>query len=772
MITTMRPIPSELVDSVLLDVRGMWCTSCANALERVLQRQPGVLDARVSFASESASLQWNPRVTSLDQLLRQASKLGYGCVPEGTGHDRRAHFAKIQRDLSARLVVSLFFSMWVMLAQWTLYVAPHGSISPSTEYWLALFAGLTTAPIIGYCALPFFHAAWRTVRARAPGMDFLVAMGAGASCLLSVWRLIEGESTVYFDSAAMIVTSLLAGRLLEIIVRGRSSDAVRSLLDLPPEMARIVDANGAETMALAKRVERDSIIRVCPGERVPLDGTVTCGWSSMDRSILTGETEFKTVRPGDTVEAGALNGDGELLICVRGVWGERRVDLIARAVRQMLARKTASQALAERFTRFLAPGICLLALLTLGWGAIYGTDVATAIERAVAVLVITCPCALGMAVPLALTAGVGKAARAGILFRDVEAIEKARRVGLFFLDKTGTLTEGSPQLVGSQLAHAISEVELISVAATAERGSEHPLAKAIKSLLPTSCNTSAETAAGSSRAFPGEGVEWHGADDSCILVGNAAFVIKRGIRPHIALTEHTTVHIARNGLWLGALNFSDKPRQGAAYAVAQIRASGADLAMVTGDQMCVAMRMAEAVGIDDSAIYASQSPEEKAQRIIAAQSRGEAVAFVGDGLNDAPALAAADIGVAVGSASASSMAAASIVLIDGGIEKLDVALSIARNTAQAMRQNLIAAVIYNLLAVPLAVSGYVSPAMAAALMIASSLSVTLNSSRLAMGRMTKWHGLTRQPPEATDTKAPSIEHYLHSDQTVLLNKKI
>jgi P-type Cu+ transporter len=725
---------SDSAESIMLDVRGMWCTSCANALERVLRRQPGVLDAQVSFPSESALLQLDPAATSLPQVLHQAARLGYECVPEGEGHDRRAHFAKVKRELSIRLVVALFFSMWVMIAQWTLYIAPEGSISSSVQYWLASFAGLSTIPIIGYCALPFFRAAWRTLRARAPGMDFLVAMGASASCLLSGWRLVQGQSTVYFDSAVMIVTFLLAGRLLETTLRSKSSDAVRGLLELPPETAQVLDSNGLETCVLAKRVARGSVVRIRPGERVPLDGVVAKGESSLDRSILTGETEFKTIKPGDSVEAGALNGDGELLVWVRCVWGERRIDLIARSVRQMLARKTASQALAERFTRYLAPGICVLAALTFVWGVSNSMDAAAAIERAVSVLVITCPCALGMAVPLALTAGVGRAARTGILFRDVEATEKAASIAFFFLDKTGTLTEGVPQLVGSHLAQGVSEVELITDAAIAERGSEHPLAKAINALVPPSRRAFIAAPAGSSRAVPGSGLEWIGMDGTGILVGKRSFLISRGIHSPEVVTGHTTVHVARNGQWRGALLLSDTPRAGAIHALAQIRVAGADIAMLTGDQMGVALRIAEAVGIDDCAIYANHSPEEKAERIVAAQAAGAKVAFVGDGLNDAPALAAADLGVAVGSASASSMAAASIVLVDGGIEKLSVALSLARRTARAMQQNLVAAAIYNVLAIPLAVSGFVSPAMAAALMIASSLSVTLNASRLAVGR--------------------------------------
>ncbi|KWB75319.1 heavy metal translocating P-type ATPase [Burkholderia ubonensis] len=733
---------SNRSDSIVLDVRGMWCSSCANAVERVLKRQSGVLDASVSFAAESALLQWNPRAATLVEIVSQVERLGYECGVESAGHDRRAHFARIKRDLLARLVIALFFSMWVMVAQWTLYVAPEGSMSGAVQYRLALFAGVTCVPIIAWCAIPFLRAAWRTLRAGVPGMDLLVSLGALASFGLSAWCLAHGEHAVYFDSAAMIVTFLLAGRLLETSVRSKSADAVRSLLELAPDMASVTDPDGSESAVLAKRVLRDSIIRVRPGERVPLDGVVTSGGSSLDRSLLTGETEFRTVKAGDTVEAGVLNGEGELHICVQGVWGERRVDLIAQHVREMLARKTTSQALAERVTRWLVPVICALAVFTFIWEAVMGAPIAAATERAIAVLVVTCPCALGMAVPLVLMAGVGRAAREGILFRDIEAVEKASRISLFYLDKTGTLTQGLPWLADIRLAQGITLEKLVEVAAVAERGSEHPLAKAVRALVPPARSAAVDARPGASRAVPGSGVEWRGADGVCIYVGTAAFLASCDIHVPPTAAAYTPVHVGTGGRWYGTLFFSDRPRPGARDALEGIRAAGAGVAMLTGDHLSVAQRVAHAVGIADDAIFAEQSPEAKAQRILAAQAAGACVAFVGDGLNDAPALAAADLGIAVQGATASSVAAAAIVLAGGGIEKLAAAISAARRTERAMRQNLVAAAVYNLLAIPLAITGFVSPAMAAALMIASSLSVTLNSARLATNK-----GFFRKCPE-------------------------
>ncbi|WP_434715559.1 heavy metal translocating P-type ATPase [Paraburkholderia sp. A3RO-2L] len=721
---------ASTLDCITLDVRGMWCTSCANALERVMKRQPGVLDATVSFASESAQLQWDPHVTTLDSILSAADKLGYACAAEGAGHDRRAHFARIRRDLGLRLAVAVFFDMWVMVAQWTLYLSPDGTLSPAAQYDFALFAGVMCLPIIGWCARPFFRAGWRTLRAGAPGMDLLVSLGALGAFALSLWRLASGNSAVYFDSAATIVTFLLAGRLIEISVRARSADAVRVLLDLPPEHVCVVNADGSETVMLAKRVAPGNAIRIRPGERIPLDGIVVRGTSLLDRSLLTGETQPAKAGCGDAVEAGTLNGEGELIVLVHGAWGARRVDRIAREVRRMLARKTASQTLAERFTRRLVPAISMLAVGACMLGLYRGMAWPTALERAVAVLVITCPCALGMAVPLALSAGVGRAAREGILFRDVEALEKAGQISHVYLDKTGTLTEGRPRLVNLCLAPGIDRDFLIEMAALAERGSEHPLAKSIRSLVSAARLEVLDRAIGTCRAVPGSGVEWLGADGVCLRVGQAAWLAENSVAVPFKSVPHTLAHVARGDRWLGALAFSDMPRPGVRDAVTRLRMSGLTVAMLSGDADDVARDIARKVRIAEIDVFAGHSPEEKARRIHAAQAAGACVMFVGDGLNDAPALAAADLGVAVEGATASSVASAAIVLTGGGIARLDHALLLARHTARTMKQNLVAAAAYNLLAIPLALTGHVSAAMAAALMVASSLSVTFNSARL------------------------------------------
>jgi heavy metal translocating P-type ATPase len=692
----------------------------------MLARQPGVLDAKVSFAAESAHVQWDPRGTTLARLLEPVARLGYTAVPEEASRDRRAHLAREVGALRLRLIVAAVFSMWVMLAQWALYLDSAHELPASARYGLAVFAGATTLPVLFYSGWPFLRAAWRTLRAGAPGMDVLVAGGALVAFLLSLWRLLTGSAEVYFDSGAMIVTLLLAGRLIEHSIRAKATDTVRSLLALPAETVSVMEADGSERQVLAKRVKSGARVRLAPGERAAIDGVIESGASTLDRSLLTGESTPLTVAPGDTVEAGSLNGAGALVVRVAAAHGQRRIDAIARAVRQIMARKTASGALAERFTRYLVPLVLILAAMTFALGVFRDVAPSVAIEHAMAVLIIACPCALGLATPLALMAGAGRAARSGILFQNVEALEKAAQIDTVFLDKTGTLTWGRPAVVGIHTARGISNEQLLAAAATAEAGSEHPLARAIRDAVQIT-----DERIGTPRAIPGSGVVWIGRDAHQILVGTRSLLEQHGVKP---LTESphqdTTVHVAENGQALGYLRFADSTRSGAREAIARLSERGIVAAVLTGDRSAPALTVARAVGLSPEAIHADQSPEAKAQRILETRAAGHAVGFVGDGLNDGPALAAADFGIAVQSACATSAAAAAVVLADGGIERLPEVLALGRRTSRVMRQNLAWAVGYNLLALPLAVSGVVSPALAAAAMVLSSLSVTVNAWRL------------------------------------------
>jgi len=717
---------TEADGSAVVDVRGMWCSSCANAVERVLARQPGVLDARVSFAAEAAHVQWDTTQTTLETLFDAVARLGYTATLEGTTRDRRAHLAREAARVRMRLIVAVVFGMWAMPAQWTLYLDAQHTIPASIRLGLAWFAGATTLPVLFFSGWPFLRAAWRTLRAGAPGMDVLVACGATVAFGLSVWRLLTGSSEVFFDTTAMIVTLLLAGRLIEHTIRARASDAMQALLALPAETVLMVEPDGSRRELLAKRAVAGQRFVLRPGERAALDGQIESGTSTLDRALLTGESLPVAVSVGDVVEAGVLNGTGSLTVRVTSAVGERRADAIARTLRRMLARKTATDALAERFTRYFVPFILAVAAATCAYGVWSGAGWGVAIEHAIAVLVITCPCALGLATPLALMVGAGRAARAGILFQDVEAIERAGRIDAVFFDKTGTLTVGEPHIVGVYAEPGSCEDAVLAAAATAEQGSEHPLARALGGYV-----SDIDASVGESEAIPGMGVVWRGDDGTRITVGSDALFAREGIpvenRPD---NDGTIVFVARNGCLLGHVLLSDTPRADAPAAIAELRARGIEIGMLTGDRTGPAMAIADSVGLPRACVRAGMSPESKAEFVANAQRAHRVVAFVGDGLNDGPALAAADYGIAVQSACASSSAAAAVVLSRGDVGQAADAIAIGQRIARVMRQNLVWAATYNLIALPVAIAGYASPAIAAVAMVFSSVSVTLNACRL------------------------------------------
>ncbi len=730
--------------SAVVDVRGMWCPSCANAVERVLARQHGVLEARVSFAAEAAHVQWDPARTTLRALLDAVGQLGYLATPEGDDRDRRAHLAREAARVRMRLIVAIVFGMWAMPAQWTLYLDVHHAIPEPIRLLLAWFVGLTTLPILAYSGWPFLRAAWRTLRAGAPGMDVLVASGATIAFALSAWRLVTGNAEVFFDSTAMIVTLLLAGRLIEHTIRRRSADAMQALLALPAQTVAVLDAQGGERELLAKRVEVGQRFHLRAGERAALDGVIERGVSTLDRALLTGESMPVAVRAGDTVEAGVTNGTGSLIVRVTYAVGERRADVIARTLKRMLARRTSVDALAERFTRRFVPFIVLVAAATCAYGVASGAGWGAALEHAVAVLVITCPCALGLATPLALMIGAGRAAREGILFQDVEAIERAGQIGAVYFDKTGTLTRGEPEVVGVHAMPGIGEDALLAAAATAEQGSAHPLARALRSRA-----GAIAAATGDAEAVPGLGTLWRGHDGTRIVAGSAALLEREGIAIDApACGDASVVYVAKQGRLLGHVLLRDAPRADAASAVAALGALDIEAWMLTGDREAPALAVADAVGLPHARVHAGASPEEKAAIVLDAQRGRRAVAFVGDGLNDGPALAAADYGIAVQQACASSSAAAAVVLSRGDVGQVADAIAIGRRIARVMRQNLGWAAAYNLIALPVAIGGFASPALAAAAMVCSSLSVMLNASRL-QSLPSRGRGVTSRPVSAS-----------------------
>jgi heavy metal translocating P-type ATPase len=714
-----------------LRVSGMSCAGCASKIERAAAAVPGIAEAHVNFAAGMLSVRAElgdegvakveaaVRALGFDVTLPKRSERADRATTEATNADDRE-----LRDIAIRLAVAAFFAMTAMLPAIVVYL---GAVDAGDRYALRALAaasGVLTVPVVFYSGWPFLSRAARSIAQRAPGMDLLVSSGALVAFSFSVVSLARGSSDVYFDTAGGIVTFLLVGRLLERLARKKSLGAVRLLQTLSPPMAHRIEAGGLVVDVATEVVPIGARVEVRPGERVPLDGVVVDGRSTVDRSLVTGESMPVAVAPDDLVEAGTLNQLGRIAIEVTRPVGARALDRIAGAVERLLARRAPTQALADGVAAKLTAIVIALALMVavyFGWRG----DASLAMTRAVSVLVVACPCALGLATPMAVVVAAGAAARRGILFRDAATIERAASVTAVLLDKTGTLTEGRPGVVDVVPARGRTREDVLATAALAERGSEHPIARAIVASAPP-----APIEDGTITAVPGAGAVFAGTDGKDVRVGSRAFLESSGTSG-IAdpAASGTVAHVASDGVWIGAVVISDPLRAGAARAIESLRERGLRVEMVTGDRESAAEAIARAVGC--LPFHAGQSPLHKARVVARLKRSREVVAFVGDGLNDGPALAAADVGAAVEGATDVASAAAGVVLRSGGVERLVEALDLAIATRRVMRQNVAWAVVYNAVALPAAIAGFVSPPLAALAMGASSLSVVLSSWRLA-----------------------------------------
>jgi len=696
----------------VVHVRGMSCASCAAGLERVLARVPGVQRASVSYAAERATVDVSsPDVRAV--LEGRIRERGYEVVapepaPASDAGDR----------LLVRLVITVFFTMMAMMPAAVVLLGVDAAGSTTVARWLALASAVLALPAIVVGGLPPLRRALRSLR--NPGMDLLIAAGTLVTYGYSLIELARGGHAVYFDTAAMIVSFALLGRVLEERARRRGIGAVRALDALLPGRAHLVVAGNQEQDVAVEALAIGDLVRVRAGERVPIDGLVREGTSLADTAVLTGEWAPRAIGVGERIAAGLLLLDGTLLVEVERPVGQREVDMIRRAVDGLLSSRAPMQRLADALAARLAWTVLALASLTLvGTGLSLGFG-AEAWMRAVAVVVVACPCALGLATPMAIAVAAGRAASRGILFRDGEAIELAARIDRVFLDKTGTLTEGRPRV--TSVTTDLDREEILRVASLLETAVHHPLARALREAAPPAELRMAI------EVVPGGGVI--GRDAATWIVGSARFLREQGISVAHEI-DATTVHVARDGLWVARITLDDALRPPVATAVRSLVDEGLHPVLVTGDARGVAERVAREVGITD--VHAEATPVEKANIVRAARLEGARVAFVGDGLNDGPALAAADLGIAVDSATDLAAECARIVLVEGGVERVGEALAIARATRRRMRQNLAWALVYNLLAIPAAALGWISPALAAAAMAASSLSVVGNSLRADTG---------------------------------------
>ncbi len=716
-----------------IGIEGMTCASCAQRVERALAQVPSVLSATVNLAAETATLRMLAGVEPA-ALAAALARAGYHLrdIPEAAEAEEaqaQARLARQTRELAlAALLAAPFLAGMVGM--------PFGQ-DWMPGAWVQL--GLATA-MLGWFGPRFWRAAWGALRDRTGNMDLLVSLGTGSAFLLSVWQMwrhgTEHAHHLYFEAAVVVLFFVLVGKWLEARAKRGTGAAIRALLALRPRTAHRLDADGTEREVPAAALVLGDRVVVRPGERIPVDGTVEAGDSGVDESALTGESRSVEKSPGANVSTGTVALDGRLTIRATAVGSETTLSRVAKLVSAAQASRAPVQKLVDKVSAVFVPIVVVLAVLTLlGW-LIAGAAVEDAILHAVAVLVIACPCALGLATPAAIMAGTGAAARAGILVRDAEAIERARNVTLVAFDKTGTLTEGRPRLAALHTADGVTREDALALAAALQAGSEHPLAKAV-----LAAHGAPPAAAEDFRALPGRGVEGRVAGRRLAL-GSPRLLAESGADPGVlhAAAEADAAQ-GRTLAWLldpgthaavALLAFEDAPKPGAADAVAALKRMGVEVAMLSGDIAPAAQAAAATLGI--ARVAAEILPEGKAARVASWHAEGARVAMVGDGVNDAPALAAADLGIAMGTGTDVAIAAAGVTLMRGDPALVPAALAITRLTVKKVKGNLAWAFLYNLLGLPLAALGFLSPALAGAAMALSSVSVVANALLLARWR--------------------------------------
>jgi Cu+-exporting ATPase len=687
----------ETSSRIELEIGGMTCTSCAARVEKKLNKLDGVFLANVNYATELASVAYDPGHVQLPDLVRTVEGAGYTAALPSEAADGKADLV---RPLRTRLLVSLALTFPLLLL----------SMAPPLQFrgWEWLAFALAT-PIVLWAGLPFHRAAVLNARHLTATMDTLVSLGTLAAWGWSVVVLVAGLSAdVYFEVAGVITTLILLGRFLEARARRRSGAAIRALLELGAKEARVL-RDGAETLVPVDQLQVGDIFVVRPGEKIATDGIVVEGESAVDQSMLTGESMPVEVESGEAVAGATINTYGRLVVSVTKVGAETALAQIARLVSEAQAGKAPIQRLVDRISGVFVPVVLVIAVATLGGWLAFAGNVGDAFTAAVAVLIIACPCALGLATPTALMVGTGRGAQLGILIKGPEVLEQTRRIGTVILDKTGTVTAGKVVLVEIALLNGATRPDVLRLAGAVEAASEHPIARAIVDVARTELGNLPPVTG--FRNVPGVGVRG-------VVEGKDIEVVRRS----------GAITVSWDGEARASFVVRDTVKPTSREAVRQLEELGLKPVLLTGDDRSTARRIADEVGIER--VIAEVLPEEKAAEVGRLQAAGEVVAMVGDGVNDAPALAQADLGIAIGTGTDVAIEASDLTLVSGDLRGAADAIRLARRTLRTIKGNLFWAFAYNVAAIPLAVAGYLNPIVAAAAMAFSSVFVVSNSLRL------------------------------------------
>ncbi|MBM0065768.1 heavy metal translocating P-type ATPase [Alkalicoccobacillus gibsonii] len=721
------------------EVMGMSCAACSTRIEKRLSRLDGISTATVNLAMETATVQYHTGQVSVSNMQEAIQKLGFTLKQKEDDVDAPDHKQQEIKKQAIRFWVSAVLSfplLWAMVSHftWTSFIwLPDIFMNP----WFQLVLATPVQFVIGY---PFYKGAYKALRSGSANMDVLVAMGTSAAYFYSVYLAFQSIGTthhmvdLYFETSAVLITLIILGKLFEAKAKGRSSDAIKKLLGLQAKTARVY-RDGVEKIVPLHEVKVDDLIFVKPGEKIPVDGTIIQGHAAIDESMLTGESVPVDKGVGDKVLGSTLNSNGSLQVRAEQIGKETVLSQIVQIVEQAQTSKAPIQRMADRISGVFVPIVVAIAVITfLIWYFAYRPgEFGTALEVFISVLVIACPCALGLATPTSIMAGSGRAAEYGILFRGGEQLETAYLADTILLDKTGTITNGVPELTDVRSFGDESENDILQLAASVEAHSEHPLATAIVTAAQSRDLLLLEVR--HFKAITGFGVEAEVSGRN-VLIGTRRLMAQHDVQTGVTLElmnsleveGKTAMLIAVDGTLRGVLAVADTIKDTSATAIQRLKEMGLDVYMVTGDNKQTATAIANAAGIDE--VIAEVLPEEKAEAVKRLQEQGKKVVMVGDGINDAPALATADIGIAVGTGTDVAIEAADITLVRGDLQRIADTIVVSKRTIRNIRQNLFWALAYNSLGIPIAAAGFLAPWVAGAAMAFSSVSVVLNALRL------------------------------------------